>query len=47
MVKPAPEIDAELTVSGDDPEEVSATDCVVEVFRARVPKPRTLVLKDN
>ena len=47
MVKPAPEIDAELTVSAVVPEEVSATDWVVEVLRAIVPKLRAVVPRDN
>ena len=47
MVKPVPEIDAELTVSAVVPEEVSATDWVVGVFRAIVPKLSVLVLSVN
>ena len=44
MVKPAPEIAAEFTVTGDVPVEVSVNDCVVEVLTVTLPKLRLAAL---
>src|SRR5882757_10167056 len=44
MVKPAPEIAAEFTVTGDVPVDVSVNDCVVEVFTVTLPKLRPAAL---
>jgi hypothetical protein len=38
IVKPAPVIVAELTVTGAVPVDVSVRDCVVEVFTVTLPK---------
>jgi hypothetical protein len=37
-MKPAPEIAAEFTVTGDVPVEVRVTDCIVDVFTVTLPK---------
>ena len=37
-MKPEPVIEAEFTVTGDVPEEVSVKDCVVEEFTVTLPK---------
>jgi hypothetical protein len=47
IVKPAPVIAAELTVTGDVPLDVSVNDCVVDVFTARLPKFKLAVLTVN
>jgi hypothetical protein len=47
MVKPAPVIAAELTVTGDVPVDVSVNDCVVAVFTAKLPKFRLATLTVN
>ncbi len=47
MLKAAPEMEAELTVTGDVPEEVRANDCVDEVFTVTLPKLRVEVLNVN
>src|ERR1700731_1484230 len=47
MVKPAPVIVAEFTVTGEVPVDVSVNDCVVAVFTATLPKPRLPVLIVN
>jgi hypothetical protein len=47
MVKPAPAIVAELTVTGVVPVEVKVTDCVVAVFTATLPKLRVPALIVN
>jgi hypothetical protein len=47
MVKPAPVIEAEFTVTGDVPEEVSVRDCVVEELTLTLPKLSVVVLGVN
>jgi len=47
MVKPLPVIATELTVTGDVPVDVSANDCVVVVFTAKLPKFRLVALTVN
>jgi hypothetical protein len=47
MLKAAPEMEAEFTVTGDVPEEVSDKDCVVEEFTATLPKLRVVALSVN
>ena len=47
IVKPAPVIAAELTVTGDVPVDVSVNDCVVDVFTVTLPKLRLAVLTVN
>ena len=42
-----PEIDAELTVTGDVPVDVSVNDCVVAVFTVTFAKLRLTVLTVN
>jgi hypothetical protein len=37
-VKPEPEVEAVFTVTGDVPDEVSVTDCVVVEFTVTLPK---------
>jgi hypothetical protein len=37
-VKPEPAVEAVFTVTGDVPDEVSVTDCVVEEFTVTLPK---------
>ena len=44
MVKPAPEIAAEFTVTGEVPVDVSVKDCVVAVFTVTLPKLRLAAL---
>ena len=44
MVKAAPLIDAELTVTGEAPVDVSVTDCVVGEFTVTLPKLKLAVL---
>jgi hypothetical protein len=46
-VKPAPEIVAELTVTGDVPVDVNVNDCVVEVLAVTLPKLRLAALTVN
>jgi hypothetical protein len=46
-VKPAPEIAAEFTVTGDVPVDVSVNDCVVEEFTATLPKLKVAALIAN
>jgi hypothetical protein len=45
--KPAPEIDAEFTVTGDVPVDVSVNDCVVAVLTVTLPKLRVAALIVN
>ena len=47
MLKAAPEMEAEFTVTGDVPEEVSVNDCVAEEFTVTLPKLRVEALSDN
>jgi hypothetical protein len=47
IVKPAPEIATEFTVTGDVPVDVSVTDCVVAVFTGTLPKLKLAVLIVN
>jgi hypothetical protein len=47
MVKPAPEIAAEFTVTGDVPVDVNVSDCVVEVFTVTLPKLKLAALIVN
>jgi hypothetical protein len=47
MVKPAPEIAAEFTVTGEVPVEVKVKGCVVAVFTVSLPKLRLLALTVN
>ncbi len=47
MVKPAPEIAAEFTVTGEVPVEVRVKLCVVVVFTVTLPKPRLAALRVN
>jgi hypothetical protein len=47
MLKAAPEMEAEFTVTGDAPEEVRANDCVDEEFTATLPKLRVEALSVN
>src|SRR5882757_510055 len=47
MVKPAPVIDAEFTVTGDVPVDVNVNDCVVELFTVTLPKLRLVALTVN
>ena len=47
MVKAAPEMEAEFTVTGDVPEEVRASDSVDEEFTVTLPKPRVEALAVN
>src|SRR5271170_8500073 len=44
IVKPAPVIAAELTVTGVVPDDVSVNDCVVAVFTVTLPKLRVVAL---
>jgi hypothetical protein len=44
MEKPAPVIEAELTVTADVPDDVSVTDCVAAKFTATLPKLRLVAL---
>jgi hypothetical protein len=47
IVKPAPVIAAELTVTGEVPVDVSVNDCVVAVFTVTLPKLRVAALTAN
>jgi hypothetical protein len=47
MLKAAPVMEAEFTVTGDLPEEVSVNDCVAEEFTATLPKLSVVALSDN
>jgi hypothetical protein len=47
IVKPAPVMAAELTVTGAVPVEVSVNDCVVAVFTVTLPKLRLAALTVN
>ena len=47
MVKPAPVIAAEFTVTGVVPDDVSVNDCVVAVFTVTLPKLRVVALIVN
>jgi hypothetical protein len=47
MLKPAPVIAAELTVTGDAPVDVSVNDCVVAVFTVALSKLRLPALIVN
>ena len=47
MLKPAPAIDAEFTVSDDVPVEVSVNDFVVDEFTAMLPKLSVVALTVN
>ena len=47
IVKPAPVIAAEFTVTGDVPVDVSVNDCVVGVFTVTLPKLRFAALIVN
>ena len=47
IVKPAPVIAAEFTVTGEVPVEVSVSDCVVGEFTVTLPKFRRATLTDN
>jgi hypothetical protein len=47
MVKPVPEIESELTFTGDVPVEVNVSDCVVAVFTVTLPKFRFVALTVN
>jgi hypothetical protein len=47
MAKPAPEIAAEVTVTGDVPVDVSVNDCVVEVLTVTLPKLKLAALIVN
>ena len=44
MVKPAPEIATEFTVTGDVPVDVNVNDCVVAVLTVTLPKVRLAAL---
>ena len=46
-LKPAPEIEAEFTVTGELPDDVSVNDCVVAVFTVVLPKLRFAALTVN
>jgi hypothetical protein len=47
IVKPAPVIAAELTVTGAVPVDVKVNDCVVDVFTVTVPKLKVAALTVN
>ena len=47
IVKPAPVIEAEFTVTGDVPVDVSVSDCVVAVLTVTLPKLRLAALIVN
>lgn len=47
IVKPAPEIVTEFTVTGDVPVEVSVSDCVIAVFTVTLPKLKLAALIVN
>jgi hypothetical protein len=44
IVKLAPVIAAEFTVTGDDPDDVNVSDCVVPAFNGTLPKFRVVTL---
>ena len=47
IVKPVPVTETEFTVTGDDPDDVNVTDCVVSVFTDTLPKFRVAALTVN
>jgi len=47
IVKPAPVMVAELTVTGDVPDDVNVSDCVVAVFTVTLPKLKEAALTVN
>ena len=47
IVKPAPVMVAELTVTGDVPDDVIVSDCVVAVFTVTLPKLKLAALTVN
>src|ERR1700712_2569572 len=47
IVKPAPVIATEFTVTGDAPVDVSVNDCVVAVFTVTLPKLKVAALMVN
>ena len=47
IAKPAPEIAAEFTVTGDVPVDVSVNDCIVAVFTVTLPKLKVAALIAN
>ena len=47
IVKPAPVIAAEFTVTGEVPVDISVNDCVVDVFTVTLPKFRFAALAVN
>jgi hypothetical protein len=47
MLKAAPVMEAEVTVTGDVPEDVSVNDCAAEEFTVTLPKLRVVALSDN
>ena len=47
IVKPAPVIAAEFTVTGEVPVDVNVSDCVVAVFTVTLPKLRLPALSAN
>jgi len=47
IVKPAPVMVAEFTVTGDVPDDVSVSDCVVAVFTVTLPKLKLAALTAN
>jgi len=47
IVKPAPVMVAELTVTGDVPDDVNVSDCVVAVFTVTLPKLKLAALTVN
>jgi hypothetical protein len=47
IAKPAPEIAAEFTVTGDVPVDVNVTDCIVDVFTVTLPKLKLVALIVN
>jgi hypothetical protein len=47
MLKAAPDMEAEFTVTDDVPEEVSVNDCVAEEFTLTLPKLRVVALSVN
>lgn len=47
IAKPAPDTDAELTVTEEVPDDVSVTDCVADASTATLPKLRVVALTVN
>ena len=47
IVKPAPVMVAELTVTGDVPDDVNVSDCVVAEFTVTFPKLKVAALTAN